>query len=69
MVHHWNGKYLLELEAGPFKQTFKIPEAAVEGPDAVKSIVNEEFISECLVRFESMMKSLKTHMKIPSNDQ
>ena len=68
MVHTWNGKYLLELEAGSFKQTFKIPEEAVAGPEGLKSIVNAEFIEECLVRFEGMMNSLKTHMIIASND-
>lgn len=63
MVHTWNSKYILELEAGPFKQTFKIPEEAVAGPEAVKNIVTEEFVEECLVRFESMMNSLKEQMQ------
>ncbi|NNE55044.1 MAG: hypothetical protein HKN32_03415 [Flavobacteriales bacterium] len=62
MIFTWNGKYLLEMEAGSFKQTFKIPEEAVNGVDDLKTIVDQEFIDEALERFRGMMASLRSKM-------
>ncbi len=55
---HWNNRYLIKLEAGPFEQTFKIQEYDLASEDELKKIVNEDFIAESMARFEDMARSL-----------
>ena len=57
-IFHWNNRYLIKLEAGPFEQTFKIEEYDLSSEDEVKGIVNEEFIQQSITRFNDMAKSL-----------
>ena len=57
-IFHWNNRYLIKLEAGPFEQTFKIEEYDLSSEDEVKGIVNEEFIQQSIIRFNDMAKSL-----------
>ncbi len=59
MIFHWNNRYLIKLEAGPFEQTFKIEEYDLASEEEVKKIVNEEFIQQAIVRFNEMAKSLQ----------
>jgi hypothetical protein len=49
---------LIKLEAGPFEQTFKIEEYDLSSEEEIKSIVNEEFIQQSIIRFSDMAKSL-----------
>ncbi|MFZ1808798.1 MAG: hypothetical protein WAU36_16325 [Cyclobacteriaceae bacterium] len=55
---HWNNRYLIKLEAGPFEQTFKIQEYDLASEEDLKKVVNEDFISESIARFEDMAQSL-----------
>jgi hypothetical protein len=57
-IFHWNNRYLIKLEAGPFEQTFKIEEYDLSSEEEIKSIVNEEFIQQSIIRFSDMAKSL-----------
>ena len=57
-IFHWNNRYLIKLEAGLFEQTFKIEEYDLSSEDEIKSIVNEEFIQQSIIRFNDMAKSL-----------
>lgn len=57
-IFHWNNKYLVKLELGPFEQTFKIPEFDVNSEDALKRMINEDFISRAMARFADMSQSL-----------
>ena len=57
-IFHWNNRYLIKLEAGPFEQTFKIEEYDLSSEEEIKSIVNEEFIQQNIIRFNDMAKSL-----------
>ena len=57
-IFHWNNRYLIKLEAGPFEQTFKIEEYDLSSEDEIKGIVNEEFIQQSIIRFSDMAKSL-----------
>jgi hypothetical protein len=57
-IFHWNNRYLIKLEAGHFEQTFKIEEYDLSSEDEIKSIVNEEFIQQSIIRFNDMAKSL-----------
>jgi hypothetical protein len=58
-IFHWNNRYLIKLEAGPFEQTFKIEEYDLASEEDVKKIVSAEFIQQAIVRFNGMAKSLK----------
>jgi len=58
-IFHWNNKYLIKLELGPFEQTFKINDHDVITEAQLREVVNEEFISSAMARFADMSKSLE----------
>jgi hypothetical protein len=58
-VFHWNNRYLIKLEAGPFEQTFKIEEYDLASEEEVKKIVSEAFIQQAIARFNGMAQSLQ----------
>ncbi|HCM74891.1 MAG TPA: hypothetical protein DIS90_00820 [Cytophagales bacterium] len=55
---HWNNRYLIKLEAGPFEQTFKIPEYDLASEEDLNKIVTDEFIDQTMARFDEMARSL-----------
>jgi len=55
---HWNNRYLIKLEAGPFEQTYKIEEYDLASEADLNKIISEEFIDQSMVRFEHMAVSL-----------
>ena len=57
-IFHWNNKYLIKLEMGPFEQTFKLNEFDISSEADLKKIVDEDFISKAMARFEDMSRSL-----------
>ena len=57
-IFHWNNKYLVKLEAGPFEQTFKIDEFDLASEADLKRIVNDDFIQQAMARFADMSRSL-----------
>lgn len=61
-LFHWNNRYLIKLEQGPFEQTFKIQEFDLSSEEEIKSVVTEEFIQAALQRFELMSRSLSDAM-------
>lgn len=58
-IFHWNNRFLLKLEWGPFEQTFKVDEYEFTSDEEVKTIINDEFLKEALIRFQEMAKSLQ----------
>jgi hypothetical protein len=58
-IFHWNNRYLIKLEWGPFEQTFKIEEYDLTSETEVNQIVSELFLNEALARFSEMAKSLQ----------
>jgi predicted secreted protein len=62
-IFHWNNRYLIKLEAGPFEQTFKIEEYDLTSEEEVKKVVSEEFIQQATARFNEMAKSLQEATK------
>ena len=60
---HWNNRYLIKLEAGPFEQTFKIEEYDLTSEADLKKIVDESFINQAMTRFEEMATSLATTLE------
>ncbi len=57
-LFHWNNRYLIKLELGPFEQTFKIAEYDLTSEEEIKQVVSEEFIQAALLRFQSMSQAL-----------
>ncbi len=57
-IFHWNNRYLIKLEAGPFEQTFKVNDYDLASEEDLKKIVSQEFISQAMARFADMSRSL-----------
>lgn len=58
-VFLYNEKYIIELEAGQYKQSFKISADSVEGLDGVKALLTEELLANCVDRFNGMHADFK----------
>lgn len=58
-IFHWNERYLIKLELGPFEQTFKINEYDLTSEADLHKIVSEDFIGDAMARFSDMSKSLE----------
>lgn len=54
----WNNRYIIKIEQGFFEQTFKINQFDVIDENEVVKMVDEEFVGQCLARFEEMARSL-----------
>lgn len=57
-LFHWNNRYLIKLERGHLEQTFKVDQFDLTQEADLTRMVNEVFIQEALVRFDSMEESL-----------
>jgi hypothetical protein len=55
---HWNNKYLIKMESGPFEQTFKVSEFDITSEADLPKIVDAEFIKQAIERFTDMSRSL-----------
>lgn len=53
-VFVWNEKYIIEIENGPFKQSFKIPMENVSSEEKVKKIIDEQFLELLDEQFQQM---------------
>lgn len=62
-LFHWNNKYLIKLEAGPFEQTFKIDEYDLQGDADLEKVLSDEFIGAALTRFADMSESLSVALQ------
>jgi hypothetical protein len=58
-VFLYNEKYIIELEAGQYKQVFKISADSVDGLEGVKALLSHELLEKSLDRFESMHADFK----------
>jgi hypothetical protein len=58
-VFQYNEKYIIELEAGQYKQTFKIGVDSVDGLEGVKRLITPELVGNCLERFSGMHADFK----------
>jgi hypothetical protein len=62
-IFQWNNRYLIKLEAGTLEQTFKIEQYDIDSEEDLKKVVNEAFISQSILRFNDMAKSLQHAMQ------
>lgn len=54
----WNNRYIIKVEQGFFEQTFKINQFDVIDENEAVQMVDEEFVSQCVARFDQMAHSL-----------
>ncbi|MBL7834171.1 MAG: hypothetical protein JNK18_09455 [Cyclobacteriaceae bacterium] len=59
----WNNRYIIKLEKGYLEQTFKIDQFDLSSEKDLNTVVNEGFIREAMVRFDSMHESLRNSQK------
>ena len=57
-IFAWNNKYIIKLDRSGFEQTFKIAEFDIIDEGQLNQLIDETFITECILRFEEMEKSL-----------
>ncbi|MBN8696187.1 MAG: hypothetical protein J0L87_06630 [Bacteroidetes bacterium] len=62
-VFSMNDKYQVQFEAGPMIQTFKILHTEVDGLEGIKKMLDEEFMTKLLERFNAMFLSLQEAKK------
>jgi uncharacterized protein YbcV (DUF1398 family) len=62
-IFAWNEKYIIEMEAGQYKQTYKISVDSVDSIEEVKSLCNEELIQQTLNRFAAMHQDFANAFK------
>lgn len=62
-VFQWNGKYQLKFEIGTFEQTYKVDETSVEGLEAVKALVTDEFLNQVMGRMVTMREDWASALK------
>jgi len=58
-VFLYNEKYIVELEGGQYKQSFKISAESVAGLEGVKALITSELLDNCMVRFSGMHTDFK----------
>jgi hypothetical protein len=66
-IFSYNGKYIIEMEAGQYKQTYKIGEDSVQGLDEVKALCSPALINGTLQRFSLMHADFSEAFKTLSN--
>jgi hypothetical protein len=57
-IFHWNNRYLIKIEAGPFEQTFKVNDYDISSEADLNRIISPEFIGQAIARFSDMSRSL-----------
>jgi hypothetical protein len=55
----YNEKYIIEMEAAQYKQTFKISQDSVDGLEDVKKLCSQELIDGAMRRFSEMHADFK----------
>jgi hypothetical protein len=57
-VYHWNNRFLIKVEQNDLEQTFKVSALDLASEADVNRITSDEFIRECLERFDAMRAQL-----------
>jgi hypothetical protein len=52
-----NDKYLVKIEAGPYEQVYKVEQMELEGLNALKEKINDDFLQEVAAVFRAMHAS------------
>ena len=55
-LYHWNGRYIIKIEAGLLEQTYKISELEIGSEDDLREVCSGGFMQKVLGRFEQMAR-------------
>lgn len=55
-IMSYNDKWIIEIEGGQYKQTYKIGHDSVNGVEDVKKLITEELLDGTMERFGGMHK-------------
>ncbi len=58
-----NEKYIVKFEAGPMEQVYKLSQEKAKGLDHVKRIVDEQFQSEVMKKFNEMFEAMRISLE------
>lgn len=56
--YHWNNRYLIKLEQGPFEQTFKVDQFELASEQQLEQLLTDSFLAQAKHRFDEMAQSL-----------
>jgi hypothetical protein len=59
-IFSMNDKYQIQFVAGPMEQTFKIAHSEIDGVEGIKKLLDEEFMTKIMERFNEMFLSFKS---------
>ena len=62
-LFHWNNKYIIKLETPWLEQTFKIDQYEFTSDEEALQILDEEFMTLAMKRFEQMSLDFAEAMK------
>lgn len=62
-VFHMNDKFIVKFEAGPMEQVFKFNNDDVQGMESIQQIIDADFISRVVERFNEMYTSMQDSLK------
>lgn len=58
-IFSMNDKYQIQFVAGPMEQTFKISHTDIDGVEGIKKMLDDEFMTKIMNRFNEMFISFK----------
>lgn len=56
VIHSWNGKWIVEIEAASYKQAIKIDQELVPNINDVKKLLNQDFLNNIEEQFQQLHK-------------
>jgi hypothetical protein len=59
-IFQMNDKYIVKFEAGPMEQVFKFLLEDVKSLENLKTLINDDFITEVRKRFNEMFMQMKS---------
>lgn len=53
-IFSMNDKYLVKIEAGPYEQVYKVDQMEIDGLNALKKLMNDDFLEGVATVFRTM---------------
>lgn len=62
-IFSYNDKYILEIEIGIYKQTYKLSHDSVSGIEDIRKMVDDRFMKACMESFHLMRTNFQEARK------